>query len=188
MTLTFCSTISKDIPASLVIPRYDADSRIIRARYNSGHTSRASLLHLPPPPEAGPRIECGVTQCASGTGRHSRHSAPRRGIQNYPGKNSGRTNRAALLHPLPPPEAGPRIKCGVTQCASGAGRHSPHSALRRGIQKYPGMGISQDARAMLHYSTLCHLQKLGPASRAGDTPVIPRHDAESRSSCKRLRK
>ena len=33
----------------------------IPARYNSGHTSRASLLHLLPPPEAGPRIGVRVT-------------------------------------------------------------------------------------------------------------------------------
>ena len=46
------------------------------------------------------------------------HSALRRGIQNYPDKNSGRTSRASLLLPLPPPEAGPRIECRVTQCAS----------------------------------------------------------------------
>ena len=32
---------------------------------------------------------------------------------------------------------------------------------------------------MLHYSTLCHLQKLGPASRAGDTMRIGGREALS---------
>ena len=68
MSRTFRSTISKDIPAYLVIPRHDAESRNTRARYNSRRTSRAALLHQLPPPEAGPRVECGVTQCASRVG------------------------------------------------------------------------------------------------------------------------
>ena len=45
--------------------------------------------------------------------RHSvipRHDAESRNTRAW--HNSGRTNRAALLHPLPPPEAGPRIGCG----------------------------------------------------------------------------
>ena len=60
----------------------------------------------------------------------------------------------------------------MTQCASGAGRHSRHSAPRRGIQKYPGMGISQDARIVRHYSTLCHLQSWAPLRMWGDTVRI----------------
>ena len=52
--------------------------------------------------------------------------------------------------------------------ASGTGRHSRHSALQRGIQEYR-QDITQDARAVRPYSTHCHLQKLDPASNAGDT-------------------
>ncbi len=69
------------------------------------------------------------------------------------------------------PEAGPRIECGVTQCASETGRHSRHSAPRRGIQKYR-QDITQDARAVRLYSTLCHLQSWAPLRMWGDTVRI----------------
>ena len=36
----------------------------------------------------------------------------------------------------------------------------------------PGHGITQDARTVRHYSTNCHLQKLDPASSAGDTVMF----------------
>ena len=36
----------------------------------------------------------------------------------------------------------------------------------------PGHGITQDARTVRHYSTHCHLQKLDPASGAGDTVMF----------------
>ena len=43
----------------------------------------------------------------------------------------------------------------------------------------PGHGITQDARAVRPYSTLCHLQRLGPASCAGDTMRIGGREALS---------
>ena len=61
------------------------------------------------------------------------------------------------------PEAGPHI--GVRGDTLG------HSALRRGIQKYR-QDITQDTRAVRPYSTYRHLQKLDPASSAGDTVMF----------------
>ena len=72
--------------------------------------------------------------------------------------NSGRTSRASLLHPLPPPEAGPRIGVRVTLSSFRATTRNP------GIS---GHGIPQDTRTVRPYSTHYHLQKLDPASNVG---------------------
>ena len=121
----------------------------IPARYNSGHTSRASLLHLLPPPEAGPRIGVRVTLSSFRAATRN----PEIPARDYANKSSACT----LWTPH-------RVRGDI--CASRVSNPLGHSAPRRGIQKYR-QDITQDTRAVRHYSTHCHLQKLDPASGTG---------------------
>ena len=157
MALTFRSTISKDIPATLVIPRYDAESRNTRARYNSGRTNRAALLHPLPPPEAGPRIGVRVTHYIHSSLQREERTKKRRrcyraisfggwrrprGLRNSLRSNSPRPHSSTGWPPPGPIKAGvsllytenvPDISQYDIQRYTGLSRHS---ALRHGIQEF----------------------------------------------------
>ena len=159
MSQTFRSTISKDIPAYLVIPRHDAESRNTRARYNSVLTNCVALLHPLPSPEAGPRIECGVTHYVHSSLQREERTKKRRrcyraislggwhrprGLRNSLRSDSPRPHSSVGWPPPGPIKAGvsllytenvPDISQYDIQRYTGLSRHS---ALRRGIQKYPG--------------------------------------------------
>ena len=159
MSRTFRSTISKDIPAYLVIPRCDAESRNTRAWHNSGRTSRASLLHPLPPRSWTPHRVRVTRYVHSSLQREERTKKRRRcyraislggwhrprGLRNSLRSNSPRPYSSTGWPPPGPIKAGvsllytenvPDISQYDIQRYTGLSRHS---ALRRGIQKYPGM-------------------------------------------------
>ena len=193
MSRTFRSTISKDIPAYLVIPRHDAESRNTRARYNSGRTNRASLLH-PLPPRSWTPHRMRVTRLCSffSAARRTNQEAPPL-LSGYLARRlappSGAAELAALKQSSPlflnrlassRPDKGGGIatlhrKCPGHFAVRYPKIYRPISSFRATTRnpEIPGHGITQDARAMRHYSTLCH-PEAGPRVECGVTQCASR--------------
>ena len=131
----------------------------IPARYNSGRTSRASLLLPLPPPEAGPRIGVRVTHYVHSSLQREERTKKRRrcyraisfgdwrrlrGLRNSLRSDSPRPHSSVGWPPPGPIKAGvpllytendPDVLQHNIQGYTGLSRHS---ALRRGFQNYPG--------------------------------------------------